>query len=321
MLHRSSTLIVFAAGLLLQVPAAGARDGEFFLHPPGAEIRVSVRGDGAAARLEIYQAWLNEAAHAVAGIHGRFPVPEARIIVQPVSSEEAVEFGSVRRSIPPVFRLRINPDAGLADYRRDWVVMHEFSHLLIPYTGRRDRWFSEGLASYYQELLLARAGIHDPDTAWRRLHEGLMRGVNDSEGRGMPLRELSPAMHEYGSYRRVYWTGAAYFLRVDTRMRTASNGTMSLDRALAALEACCMPAKRRWRVERLISRLDELTDTKVFSREYERMIDAPAVPDYDEAYERLGITVEGDDIRLKGAAAQRALRAAIMQPGNPAADR
>ena len=322
-MKRPATRMFLAAGLqaVLSTAAAEGRTNGFTIDAPGTEIRVTVRDDTPPARMDIYRRWLEEAARTVAGVHGRFPAPQARVILQPTSGGDAVEFGSVRRSIPPVFRIRIDPDAGLEAYRRDWIVMHEFSHLLIPYTGRRDRWFSEGLASYYQEVLLARAGIHDPRVAWQRLHDGLMRGVHDREGRGMTLRDLSPAMHQTRSYRRVYWTGAAYFLRVDVRLRTGTDGTMSLDRALAAFDDCCMPAERRWRAERIITRLDELLDMDVFRREYEHMIDAPAVPDHDGAYELLGIEADGNDIRLEGTTAQRALRDAIMQGGNPATDR
>ena len=63
----------------------------------------------------------------------------------------------------------MDPDRPLDDLRTDWTATHEFSHLLLPYVSRRDRWLSEGLASYYQNVLRARDGRLSETDAWRKL--------------------------------------------------------------------------------------------------------------------------------------------------------
>ncbi len=46
----------------------------------------------------------------------------------------------------------------IEDMYADWTATHEFSHLLLPRISWRQKWISEGFASYYQNVLMARAG-------------------------------------------------------------------------------------------------------------------------------------------------------------------
>ena len=53
----------------------------------------------------------------------------------------------------------VNPESSMQEITNDWTAFHELSHLLIPYRGHGDLWFSEGLATYYQNIIQARAGV------------------------------------------------------------------------------------------------------------------------------------------------------------------
>ena len=48
----------------------------------------------------------------------------------------------------------VDASASSRDLRTDWTASHEFAHLLLPYVS--DKWVSEGVASYYQNVLQAR---------------------------------------------------------------------------------------------------------------------------------------------------------------------
>ena len=48
---------------------------------------------------------------------------------------------------------------------------------MLPYITSRHRWMSEGFASYYQNILMARAeSIHRRERAWKKLWDGFERG-------------------------------------------------------------------------------------------------------------------------------------------------
>ena len=54
--------------------------------------------------------------------------------------------------------------------------------MLMPYISSRDRWLSEGLASYYQNVLRARDGRLTDTQAWQLLYEGFQRGKKNTNG-------------------------------------------------------------------------------------------------------------------------------------------
>ena len=303
-------LILLFACLLLSGPSLSSQQYALEVGP----VTLNVLLDETLAEQntpERWNEWLSTSLNAVKTITDRYPVDEFSVLLAAAPGGEAVRFARVRRSSPPQIHFYLNPTASLDELIDDWHSYHEFAHLLIPFPGNRDIWFTEGLASYYQYLLQARAGVIDSDEAWRRLLQGFERGLNDRSGRGQDLRSLSPAMWQLQAYRRVYWTGAAYFLRVDTRLRTESNGEHSLDSVLTTFNQCCVDRRQRWNARALIEQFGDLSLPQVWQEEYEASIDQPAEPEFESALERLGISQGPFGIRFSSEPDTRALREAI----------
>ncbi|MEM1081672.1 MAG: hypothetical protein AAGH65_08840 [Pseudomonadota bacterium] len=255
--------------------------------------------------------WLRRSVDSVRSIGHSYPADELHVHLISTGGDEPVQFGRVRRSDPPQVHFYLNPDASLDELLDDWHSYHEFAHLLIPFPGNRDIWFTEGLASYYQYLLQARAGVISADQAWQRLVEGFERGINDHNGRGVELYRLSPSMWHEQAYRRVYWTGASFFLRVDTRLRTESEGRYSLDQVLMEFNQCCRDQRRRWNAKQLIDAFGQLSINAVWQEEYDASIAAPAEPEFAAAFALLGIQQRDQSTWLDTATAPTALRNAI----------
>src|SRR5690606_4452079 len=124
------------------------------------------------------------------------------------SRGEPVPLGLARRGGVASVLLLVDETADLAALRADWVAVHELFHLLWPRIERADAWLSEGLATYYQEVLRARHGLISQRDAIQHLVDGLARGAR-ADG-GLPLGEESARMRATHSYTRVYWSGAAF---------------------------------------------------------------------------------------------------------------
>ena len=125
------------------------------------------------------------------------------------------------------------------------MAIHELSHLWLPQLHAKDRWLSEGIATYLQEVLRARCGLQSSERAWRRIREGFERGRGSGSGRR--LADESQNMNRTGEYQRVYWAGTAFALETDLRLRRLSNGDSTLLTALS-------DAQRDWQEEtRLVS--------------------------------------------------------------------
>ena len=91
----------------------------------------------------------------------------------PAAGSDPIPWAQVHRSEVDRVEFLTSPGATYADLKRAWTGYHELAHLLIPYRGWGDSWFSEGLATYYQNVLQARAGVLDEQQMWQKLYEGL----------------------------------------------------------------------------------------------------------------------------------------------------
>lgn len=175
--------------------------------------------------------WLGRAVQVAASVGGRFPRDRIHFVIVPVhSTREPVVFGMVFRGGGAAILLLPSLDATVGQLETDWVAIHELSHLWLPRLYPQDRWLSEGIATYLQEVLRARCGLQTGEHAWTRLEDGLERGRRSGHGR--PLTIESRDMHRSGAYRRVYWAGVAFALEADVHLRTRSNGEMTLLRAI-----------------------------------------------------------------------------------------
>lgn len=265
--------------------------------------------------------WLANTLQASSTVTGSFPRNDVRIKISATSrSSSPIAFGQVRRTQPPQLRFYVSPEASLEQLKGDWRGYHEFAHLLIPFPGNDDIWFTEGFASYYQYLIQSRAGVISQRQAWQQLLDGFRRGETDRSGRGRTLRSLSPNMWHERAHKRVYWTGAAFFLRIDIRLRTESAGRHSLDSALAAFHTCCMESRRRWSARQLVEALGEVSIAEIWRQEYLRTINGLAEPHYDKALDKLGIRRLRSSLLFNDSESMEALRHAIAGPRQLPAD-
>ncbi len=290
---------------------------EMEIEVPGAVLRVAVLAGSPTVEPDFVRAWLARAAGAVTTLYGTFPVPQAQLVVVPgARGNEPVPWAYVLRGGAPAAHFFINQRRPLAEFLSDWTAVHELSHLLLPYVRPEDAWLSEGTASYYQNVLRARAGMIPVPEAWQKLHSGFRRGMKSMPG--LTLADATERMFRDGAFMRVYWEGAAMMLLADQRLRSRTGGAQSLDSALAQLRACCLSPDAGWKARELFAKLDELTQTTVFAELYEAHVASSAFPPVTQAYRVLGLELEdeGETIRMLDAAPEIAFRDAIMRAEN-----
>lgn len=277
-----------------------------------ATLAISVAGLPGAMPPGSYAAWVTPIAETMVAVFGRFPVPQAQVlIVLHARDREAVPWGEVVRAGADGVLLYVDRTRAVEQLTRDWVAFHEFSHLLHPYLTQRDSWWAEGLASYYQNVLRARAGHLTPHTAWRELHAGFLRGRREIDG-VTTLAAETRAMIARRSFRRVYWSGAAIALLADVELRLRTRNQDSLADVLGRFALCCLPATREWTARAFMRRLDDIAGIAVFEPLLERNLDLPGFPDVSPAYAVLGLDERQDELLIGGSAAERRLREAIM---------
>ena len=279
----------------------------------GTPLRVAVLAGDPAVNIDIMHDWLTSGARALATLHpDQSPLPPIQVLVVPVDhADEPVPWAEVQRGGGDAIHLYIDQHRNRSEFINDWTLVHELGHLLHPRLPQADAWLYEGLASYYQNVLRARAGLLTPLTAWRKLHAGFQRGIREIADR-QQLTHVAEAMHRNHRYMQVYWSGAAYFLEVDTRLRQMSSGQQSLDSVLAQFRECCLPADKRWHGEAFVNQLDALSDTTLFSDTYQRYRQLRRFPSIDHLYRDLGLSVTAGQLQPDDRAPLAQLRRKIM---------
>ena len=289
---------------------------------PGAMLRVGLLKTEGGMDTEAISNWLRATATDVSLAYGRFPNPSPQVVVIPVGDdrgrgESAVPYGRVVRDGGESIELMVDQRRPIEAFLEDWTATHEFSHLMLPYMQRQQKWISEGFAQYYQNVLLARSGTYDDLRAWQKIYEGLERGRESRP-------ELSPnaaALENVrGGLMKVYWSGAALALIADVSLRELSGGEESLDLVLDRLQTCCLPSDRVWSGPELFAKMDSLTSHPVFMPLYRRYADTAGFPDMAPLIERLGLSVSNGKVRLKRNAELVDVRLAITEVDTAAAD-
>ena len=274
-------------------------------------LRVDILQTEHAVNTEAIVDWIQDTAGNIVRSYGRFPNPHARIVVLPVGNgrgDAPVGFGRVVRDGGETIELMIDPAQPMQAFYENWTATHEFSHLMLPYLHRDQRWISEGFAQYYQNVLLARAGRYAQRYAWQKLYDGLERGRHSVPG-------LSPndaaAGDERGGRMKVYWSGAALALLADVELRKRSSGEHTLDSVLGEFQQCCLPSRRTWTGSELFAKFDSFLDEPLFSVLYRRHADTAGFPPVRQLLEQLGAAREGSDVILDDAAELAHTRQAI----------
>ncbi len=276
------------------------------------EVQVSPQFD--ARQREELRHWIEVLSESLLQVFGRWPRKQWQITVVPISasSSDPIPWAKVVRGEVDRVEFFTIPNPERESLSASWTGYHELAHLLIPYRGSGDIWFSEGLASYYQNLLRARSGQINEQQLWQKLHNGFERGRRDRSAEGMPLSAASDSMRATGAYMRVHWSGAWYFLSADTRLRLQSEGRMDLDQALEKLNRCC--ADLRLSVAQMAQRLDELNGVALFEPLYRELASSTEVPDHRALFRSLGVTINGDRVTLQHEGPEARLRAEFSAP-------
>ena len=278
---------------------------------PGGALHVALLEGADSAERTKLDHWLAHVSRAAVTAYGRLPLSEVQVLIIPVRGDaerEPVVFGQSTRGQGNALTLFVDVTQPADEFDRDWVAVHELSHLFHPYLGSRGAWLAEGLATYYQNVLRARAGLLTPQQAWQQIDAGFSRGRADIHA-GNPILEDAG---DSRAFMRVYWSGTAYWLEVDTELRRGSANRLSIDEALRRFDACCLPSYRRWEPAEFVAKLDALMDTDVFTRRFREFRARRDFPDLTTVYGALGIRSGGGDLEFDDAASAANVRRAIM---------
>lgn len=231
---------------------------------------------------EAIRSWVEEAAGVVTPLFGRFPVDHTTLFVVPAKGEDEVVFGKVLSLAGASVALVVG-DRMLEQARhQDWVLVHELFHLGFPTFRGEGRWLGEGLATYYEPVLRARAGWTSAPEIFGQFARNMPRGMpsRGSSSAGLASREDLDS---------IYWGGALFCFTADVRIREETKGKKSLDDVVRAALARGGDATKVWSVADVVKLGDEVTGTTVLSEMYRQYAARGDRIDLDGLLASLGI--------------------------------
>ncbi|MDH3267023.1 MAG: hypothetical protein OEM25_08670, partial [Gammaproteobacteria bacterium] len=98
---------------------------------------------------------------------------------------------------------------------------------------------------------------------------------------------------------KVYWSGAALALMADVELRQRSAGAESLDDVLDRFQRCCLPSTTTWTGIELFRKFDTFIDKPLFVELYRQYAETPGFPDTSGLLKRLGVELQGTQVRLR----------------------
>ncbi len=225
------------------------------------------------------QQWVDEVYTALTRYSGPMPFV-VHVYFHRRSAREPVPWGqTIRQRRRQGVELHVDPSYSLDRFLADWTAPHEFSHLLIPYLGRKNAWFAEGFASYMQYQVMHEMGVLSAQQMRRRYAERIRRARRGYRHSQRTFVEAAPRLRAEYAYPTLYWGGAIFFLRADQALREDASST--LQEVLQRYIHCCRTSARTGNLVDLIDELDRVSNTRIFSDQLNRMNTELGFPRHD----------------------------------------
>jgi predicted metalloprotease with PDZ domain len=174
-------------------------------------------------------------------------------------------------------------------------------------------WFGEGFTSYYDALIMQRAGLSTVESMLGD-YSGVVNTVTQSPGRQFrtaeQMSQLAPFVDAAVSIDKTAWPntfisyytwGAAIGLAMDLSLRDLTNGKVTLDDymklmwteyGVPGMKAPPGVVAKTYTMEDLQGRLAQLSGDATFAREFfAKYVQGHEVPDYARLFARLGLVV------------------------------
>jgi hypothetical protein len=254
----------------------------------------------------LVEGWIRTSAQAVTTYFGRFPVPHVRLVVNARDGRSVggTTFGFRGGSL---IRLNVGRNADAAALKRDWVLVHEMTHLALPQLPRWGLWLQEGNATYVEPIARAQAGLMDVAEVWKWTIDD-MPGAQPKPGDG--------GLNSTQDHQRVYWGGAAFWLVADVRIRQRTHNRIGVQTALQAINRQSGGNIADWTMEQVMATGDAATGGTELADLYKQMGTSGSPVDIDALLMQLGVRLQGGNVVFDDAAPLAAIRRRITaSPG------
>jgi hypothetical protein len=298
-----ATYAVFGAFASKQVSVAGRGSDNGKSAPPMSNLEiVLVDGDIDAPQSTLFQ-WVRDSAAEVGKFWRGFPVPHALVILLPLPGRDDVVFGKVLPESSPAVIVMVGEHVTREGLYGDWVLVHELFHLGVPSFNREGKWFDEGLATYYEPLIRARAGWLTEAEVWQEFMQEMPKGLHAMNHTGLEHPADSPD---------IYWGGALFCLFADVELRKQSAGKRGLEDGLLRVLNAGGYASEVWPLKKTLQFVDDGVGGNTVRSLASRHTEHGTPVDLDELFAELGVVREANGVKLLNDAPLARIRKSLV---------
>ncbi|MCA9778000.1 MAG: hypothetical protein KC800_14825 [Candidatus Eremiobacteraeota bacterium] len=265
--------------LFLSRPAGALEEKQF--HLGGSTVRVNIVGEGRAQPREIF-AWVESTSRSIENYFGRFPVDELEIQIR-IGDGDSMHGRTWGYSHPRI-GVRLGRDLTLAEIQEHWILTHEMCHLAFP-NVQGHRWLEEGMATYVEPLVQARAGTLSATKFWDDMKWGLPHGQSQRGDRGLAYDR---------GWGRTYWGGALFWFVVDLELRRTTHNRVTIRDVLKHILSKGGNIEVEWTLEKVLTTGDEVAETPVVGEVADRLVFNPGRIELPEIWSKLGVAAGGN---------------------------
>jgi hypothetical protein len=249
-------------------------------------------------------AWVSAVAESNRRFWARSPSEGGLVVLIP-SPRGGVPFGRVLSLGGAVVTVLVGKQATPQDLYDDWVLVHEFLHLGSPLMRDTGAWLNEGIATFYEPVLRARAGWKSEDDVWREWISQMPRGMPAMTGIGL----------ENAGRGGIYWGGAVFVLMAEIESLQASGGKIGFSDCLRTVLAEGADVTVKWPTMKLLDRCDAMLSKQAIGPLAKLHIGKGSAMDLDGLWRRLGVSMEGGVVHYDDSAELAWLRPLIIWGG------
>jgi hypothetical protein len=256
--------------------------------------------------------WISNAANAVTGYFGRFPVEHPRLMVRPAEGRSGVFHGTTFGGRGAFTRISVGQTTTEKQLDDDWMMTHEFIHMAFPdVSGESDEhhWMEEGMATYIEPIARAQIGRMSAERVWGDFVRDMPQGLPQAGDQGL---DKTP------TWGRTYWGGAIFWLLADVGIREATHNQKGLQAAMRGILDAGGNITEDWTVDRVAQVGDQATGTTVIADLYRQMKATAVHTDLDELWRRMGVQAKNGTVTFDDTAPLAEIRKEITSPAGSA---
>ena len=192
--------------------------------------------DFSEAEKQLVKEWIAEVNTAVRNTLGVYQFDMHVHIHRSENNSEPSPEANTWRFPHQIIHFHISTEFSKEEFLKDWTAQHEISHLSLPYIGEKERWFSEGYASFMQYQIMVTQGIYTKKEIAKKYKAKFLTCSNSFES-DLPFPEMAKELKEQGESPNNYWGGCYFFWLLDQELQERHQ--MTLADVIKKYVVCC----------------------------------------------------------------------------------